>query len=111
MANITTLSGVVLEITGLDADWWWKIDLPAFIRNPSGIWIHSIQFNPGAADDRMIIRIGTLAAPPIFDMTCASSSDSKIKHLTSKALQRPVIDISECVFTNPANAKVFIEVR
>ena len=111
MANTTTFHGVTIEITGLDVDWWWKVDLPAFIRNPNGIWLESIQFRPSAANDRMIVRDGGLDNAPIIDVTCSSATDQKIEYIKSKALQRPVIDIDDCTLSTPANCKVIMKIR
>ena len=55
-ANTTLMGAGSLTITGLDADWLWSSHFTATNGYPNGPKIKSIQFNPSAANDIMIVH-------------------------------------------------------
>lgn len=114
----TTLVGsslTTIEITGLDADWSWSTDIVAasFSSKIDTAKIRSIKFYPSAANDRMIIRDGGLDNATFFDSGLVSAaSDPRIEYYTDNPRHIDlVIDISDCTLSNPANAKVVIQIE
>ena len=105
MANTTTENGRVIEITGLDADWQGSVD-----TSMSRMKIESIQFNPSAADDVMIIHDGGLNNASLMDVTCQNVYDQRVKYFHPPVWADPVIDISDCTLGTAANAKVIITI-
>lgn len=102
MATTARIKNGTIEITGLDEDWTLEDDLGI-----TGIHIDSIQFNPSATDDIMVIHDGGNDAIPIFE---AKSNGYPItKYYNNRHRRSPVIDISDCTITTPSNAKVIIE--
>lgn len=104
MANTLTPSTSnpdVLEISDIDSDWLWS---DTFDNND--VRIISIQFSPAAADDICIIKEGSDAGAPIFDVKCADEYDQRIEYL-HKAPRRPVLDFSAGTYT--AGSKIKIE--
>jgi len=118
MANTTKFNGRIIEITGLDEDWYVENDLPQFAG--VGLKVKSIQFNPSAANDVMKIldtRGKKAMTPPdtaaveVFLVQCSAVTDQRIKYFGDKgSWMSPYIDISECTLNTAANAKVIIEI-
>jgi len=106
MANTTLCTRGTIQITGLDADWTLATDLVTYAA--SGILITSIQFNPSATNDRMIIHDGGIDAVQPFNVICGSSADIKIKYFNSPDFMWPVIDITDCTLSVAASAMVII---
>jgi len=94
-----------LILTAIDADWDYKASKP-------GTWpplprLNSIEFHPGAASDRMIIKQGSDADATRFDSGAVESAgDSRIKYFNG-ARVLPYIDYGDCVLS--AGHKVIIE--
>lgn len=111
MANVTAVTRNSIEITGLDADWYIDNDLSQFSR--SGLYLESIQFRPSAASDIMVIRNskdGSATAGSIFNVICDAATDEKTQYYYG-INAFPMIDISACTITTPANALVLITFR
>jgi len=102
MAN-TTIKGNIIQITDLDADWYGNVD-----ANMHEMKISSIQFNPSATDDIMIIHDGSLDGATLFKVKCVDTYDQRIKYFDPPIWANPVIDISDCTIASPINAEVII---
>jgi len=85
----------VIELTGIAADWSWTSAFKA-ASYPNGMRIGSIQFKPGQAADKLVIKDGSDTGPAIFDSVC---TDSEEKNLYLNSYCKPVIDFSDCVLT------------
>lgn len=110
MANATTKVGLFIEITGLDADWTLANCGVAALNTKQKILVKSIQFNPGAANDVMIIRNGGIDATPVFRCKCTGDTDNRLRYYGTKGvLMAPVIDITDCTLGAAANSSVMIE--
>jgi len=101
MATTVTKSNGFIELTAIDADWSWDDLFSGSYDN--GIKVGSIQFNPGEASDRMVIKEGSDAGPAIFDALCP---DTEEKNLYIGTICRPVVDFSACTLS--AGHKVII---
>ncbi|MBS3809771.1 MAG: hypothetical protein KGY38_06435 [Desulfobacterales bacterium] len=77
----------VYEITGMDSDWVGR-------NGP----LQSIQFNPGATSDVLVVKNGSTAGPMLFSTTADSGSDETIKYFYGVRVA-PVIDYSECTLS------------
>jgi len=112
MSNTTTVYGNVIQITGLDADWYIDNDLSGF---DAGLIIDSIIFKPSAANDVMVIRNskdGVDTDPEIVNWKVGGDTEEQVWY--NKALGAryfPFIDISACTLGTAANARVIIQVR
>ena len=107
MANVTTKGRGSVTITGLDADWAYTTD--GGFDADIGMKVSSIQFNPSAANDVMIVHDGGIDAAEIFDSGPAGSTAPIFKNFDPPRWIRPWIDISDCTLGTPANAKVIID--
>lgn len=103
MATELELNGV-LEITSIAADWDYRASKPS--NWPDHPRIASIQFDPGAADDVLLIKEQSDGGPQRFFSRCENTYDQRIKYFHGARVM-PYIDFSECTLS--ANHKVTIE--
>lgn len=97
---------VTLDTVNADFDWGTDIERgegDIIEKNPKLI---SITFVPGATDDKLIVRDGSITGPIIFHALCLNT-DEKIQYYHGSR-KRPVIDYSECVFS--ANHYVMFDI-
>ena len=94
-----------LEITNIAADWDYTVSKPGhWPENPR---LNSIEFHPGAASDRLVVKQGSDDGPVRFDsMPADSDADSRIKYFHG-AKVIPYIDYDKCTFS--AGHRVVIE--
>ena len=107
-ANVTTFSGKIIQIVTnatFDTDWLWDTELSEH-SHMNGILISSIQFNPTAVSDTMIVHDGGIDGPAIFNVKCTADTDQRIKYFNPPLHCRPVIDASDCTATS---ATILIE--
>ena len=104
MTTAIELNGC-LDITSIDADWDYASGKPShWAERPR---LLSIEFHPGSASDRMVIKESEEGGPQRFDSgEVDSSSDSRIKYFHGVRV-RPFIDFSECTLS--AGHRVIIE--
>jgi len=84
MANTITQDGRIVNIEVSDADW------TGSLRG-----VQSIQFNPGAASDKLVVKDGDASGPVAFQTIADGSSDEVIKYFGEVPFT-PFIDVSEC---------------
>jgi hypothetical protein len=90
------VSGPIVSITAIDADWAWS---DTFGSTSDGIYIEWIAFKPGAASDAMSISDGLATGPEIFPSVPRDSVNSgQIIYYNGRKM-RPVIDYSDCTLT------------
>lgn len=87
MANTTSSSGFVTNISEMDSDWTGEYAS-----------LQSIQFNPGATSDVLVVKHKDASGPIIFKTTADSASDEVIKYFHEVGLQ-PFIDYSACTLS------------
>jgi hypothetical protein len=94
-----------LELGGISEDWDYKASKPSgWPDNPR---LNSIEFHPGAANDRLVVKQKEDGGPTRFDSNITdSAADSRIKYFHGSRVL-PYIDYSECIFG--AGHKVIIE--
>jgi len=98
-----SLGGLV--ITGIAADWDYIASKPPFWPNLPRI--ASIQFDPGAAADVLIVKDGSDAGPVRCSLgPVDGQGDQRIKYFFG-ARFIPYIDFSDCTLS--ANHRVIIE--
>jgi len=106
MANSTKIGTRSIEITGLDADWYWNVELVG--HSAIDKLIRKIAFYPSLATDRFIIREGSIDGATIFDTGIVTDTGARVDP-HRKPLNMPlVIDISGCTLDTAASAKVVI---
>ena len=98
MANTVTRYGPVLALTAMDSDWDW-LDTLSGSSYLAGMNVGSIQFKPGATDDVLIIRNGSLTGPPIVSWKAVDAYDYKVFYCHGTKL-KPFIDYSECTLSS-----------
>lgn len=101
MAATIVSTRLVKSITGVDED------LDIFGDN---IPLESIQFVPGAAADKLVVKEGTAAGAVIYSCLAPAALDGSmyIKNFGGTS-HRPVIDFSDCVLS--AGHMVLVERR
>jgi hypothetical protein len=87
MANTINRMDPVVVITEIDSDW----------SGPKKS-LNSIQFNPGAANDILVIKERDENGPIIFKTKADSASDEVIKYFHGLALE-PFLDVSACTLS------------
>lgn len=100
MANVTTIAGNAITVSGLDADWIWSADTPF----TPGIKLHSISFTPSAANDILIVNDESISGPELFREK-ADTVETTVQYYHGKWV-KPCIDISDCTLGTAANARV-----
>lgn len=125
-ANTTTYDEGTITITGLDADWNYATEMavlkaagskyPKRYDSSSDVIVESIQFIPGATNDRLIVHgLGGLNASPIFDTgKVADAYDTRIQYYGNGGRRcTPIIDILDCTLAagTLANCVVKIHVK
>lgn len=110
MANVTTIEGNVINVTGLTEDWDGMAACPELLyyQTLGGMKVASIRFDPSAKDDLMVIKEDSATGAVIFRKKAEDEYDNKPVYYSGRRM-RPYIDISDCVFTDPASARVTIE--
>lgn len=107
-AITATLSGNVIELTTLDADWSWSDTFTGGTQNREGIKIQSIQINPSATDDIIIIEEGSAAGPRLLvPLKFLDTYDQRAKDYNGVRL-KPFFDYSDSTIGTPANASITI---
>ena len=95
-----------IEITDLTADWVYENSKPDDWPNQNPRML-SIEFHPGSANDRCVVKQKTEDGPTRFDSNYTDSqSDSRIKYFMGTRCE-PFIDYSECVVS--AGHKIIME--
>jgi len=105
MANTITLSGNVIEISTIDTDWNWYDTLVAYATSQVGVPLHSVQFLPGAANDRCVLKNGSVTAAAFFDKIAEDVYDNTQFKFDGEEF-KPVLDVSAGVYS--ADAKLII---
>jgi len=111
--TVVTAQDQVITITGLDPageDWdaSTETETMGLLRN-GVLKVWAVVFIPSATDDRMIIRDDGIDEPEFFDPgKNADAYDSRVLYFREPLEVNPVIDVSDCTITTPANAKVMI---
>ena len=104
--NTVNTDGNFITITDIDSDWTWTSVLPGYTN---GVSTMSVQFNPGAADDKAVFKNGSDAGPEIFPTgKCVDEYDSRIKYFDGVPV-KIYFDYSESVIS--AGASISITVR
>ena len=93
-----------LEITGIAADWDYNSNRPP--GWPVKPRIMSIEFDPGAADDVLLIKERDAGGPQRFYAMCENTYDQRCKYFHGCRVV-PFNDFSECALS--AGHKVTIE--
>ena len=94
-----------LDISEIDADWDYGDSKPDDWHNRPCLM--SIEFHPGSASDRMVIKEAREDGPVRFDSgEVDSASDSRIKYFHGVRVT-PFIDFSDCTLS--AGHRVIIE--
>ena len=113
MATNTTVTSTSIEIEGIDADWYLskasENGLGEF--GDSGVMVRSIEFNPGAANDLLVIKnskTGAEGDATEWYVKCSADTDQRVKYYGDRGKRMwPFIDYSECTFSS--GHKVIIE--
>ena len=94
-----------LILTAIDGDWSYRVSKPN--TWPDVPRISSIEFHPGAASDRMIIKQGGPNGATRFDSGIAQNAgDSRIKYFHGTRVT-PFVDFGDCTLSE--GHKVIIE--
>ena len=87
MANTIKRNDPVIELTAIDSDW----------TGPRRR-LQSIQFNPGASGDVLIIKERDENGPIMFQTEADGASDEVIKYFHGVELE-PFLDVSDCTLS------------
>jgi len=95
MATETASHGT-LTITSIAADWDYKTSKPS--SWPDVPRIASIQFTPGAADDKITVKEQGDTGPTVFYVICENAYDQRIKYFHGTRII-PFIDFGDCTLS------------
>jgi hypothetical protein len=104
MANTIKLNNYFLSLTAIDSDWLWSTQWPEM---ESGIRLYSIQFVPGAANDRCIITEATITGAEIYDSDECTDNSPRVK-LMGGVRCRPCLDFNYTDAVYSAGSKVLL---
>lgn len=108
MANQTTHSSGGMHII-LDGTTDWSYIADGGFAEGIGIKIASVQFNPSAANDVLVIRDKVVATGTIVHKLGPSAGTENLKDYNDPPeWEFPVIDASDLTLGTPANASVII---
>ena len=94
-----------VEVNSIAADWEWPTSGNPDDINPQ---LESITFVPGANNDKLIVRDGSLTGPIIFHALCLDKNE-KVQYYHGNR-KSPYIESSECTL-NAGHKVVFDLVR
>lgn len=108
MANVTTKAPGIIHIV-LDGSTDWSYVTDGGFNDRLGMKVKSIQFNPSAANDRLVIRHAVVATGTIIHDTGPAGGTAPIYDpVDPQQREFPVIDASDLVLGTPTNASVII---
>jgi hypothetical protein len=112
MANTVTMAGKFIQIIPDDTQDWY----PSSTTTGEGLglptdWlcVKSIQFEPSAANDALVVNEGGLDGPTIMHVVCTATTDQKIKYFGNGTWMRPYIDDSDCTYGTATSCRILIE--
>jgi len=105
--NTVNHVGNVIEISAIDSDWTWTDTLP---ERSDGIKVKSIQFNPGAADDVLVIEEASASGPRSVYFKCADTTVQKTKYFDDVKI-KPFLDESDCTLSEGATVIIIFTYR
>lgn len=105
--TVTSGAGTIKIVPDGSTDWLWNTN--GGFSNSPGIKVYSIQFNPSAANDILILHNGGIDDIAIFDSGPAGGTAPIIKYYPGGKYIRLVLDASDCTFDTAANASIYIE--
>lgn len=82
-------AGPAVNVSGLADDW---------VYPRVGDYFESLQFNPGAISDRLIVRDGSATGDVIFDSKASLDGTPMVRSLGGQFF-KPYIKLSECVLS------------
>jgi hypothetical protein len=92
-ATSTNRVGNVIEITELNADWFWS----SVVRPDQYFYIVSIEFIGGNINDTLIVRNQSLIGPVMFKRTIFDTEYRFFNKVFGGVKLQPAIKFSECV--------------
>ena len=98
-----------IEITTLDADWYWTVELAGTVALSKRI--RQISFVPSLANDRLILREGSITGATIFETGICGDRGLRVEYNQKPLNIDIVMDVSECVIDTPANAKIVVKIE
>ena len=104
--TVTTDAGTIKIVPDGTTDWAWTSLAGA---NANGLVVYSIQFNPSAANDVLILHNGGIDGVEVFNSGPAGGTAPIIKYYPQGKVIRLVFDASDCTFSVAANASIFVE--
>jgi hypothetical protein len=84
-----------VQISSIDSDWDYS---DTFASASDGIYVQSIQFNPAATDDELVIKDASDTGAVIMSVKCADAYDQKIKYFYGAQI-KPYLDFDQGTFT------------
>jgi hypothetical protein len=105
MANTTTVFGRMVEITGLDSNWVWSVDLPVYLQNSQ---LRRVKFRASAATDVLVIRAGSTTGPRVFQRDNVAQTQCMGEFGPQSGIN-PALAIADCTLSVAANASVMLE--
>ena len=103
-ANTVTLTDNVITISAIDSDWTWTDTLS---RMTAGVKVVLVRFNPGAANDRLVIKQGTAAGAELVNLL-ATDTEARLQYLFG-ATVKPMLDYSDCTLSSGAKVTIVLE--
>jgi len=82
-ATTVKVQGNIIEITAIDTTDWYYTTAPSSgptfsaAEYPNGLYIHHIEFHPGATGDSCTFRLVSATGVQFWHVTCADSNDDR----------------------------------
>ncbi len=107
MANTTTKAPGKLHII-LDGATDWSYITDGGFTEGVGLKVASIQFNPSAANDILVIRSKTVTGTIIHKLGPSSGTENLYDANDPPQWEEPMIEADDLTLSTPANASVII---
>jgi len=92
MANTTVVTGKVVQITGLDADWEWNTDLPDILKNRP---LASVLYKAHGANDVFVLRNGSITGAKVFNVKSAGDTSFLFRQFHRDEQVSPVFESTD----------------
>lgn len=107
MPNTTTHGkGTIHIVPDGSTDWVYGTDVDSNDGFPvSGMILTHIKFIPSAANDRLIVREGSVTGTPFFDSGAVTTVNA-VEMSFDRETKRPCIETDDCTFGTPGSCRI-----
>jgi len=108
ITETVSTGGYFIKLSAIDSDWTWTETMTSTVYK-NGIPVWAIIFQPGAANDVLVIEDGSDAGPYIFPpVLAADTTNGKILYLNGM-MCKPVLDFSDSTISAGGTVTIILD--